>query len=143
MTYNELKSIFRYLAHMIVISAVAGAAGAILVAAFSTLLDILIEATPRLLPRAPFLLPVIGALITGSLILKRVPGAGGEGIPSYIAAANKKWGHFNTATTVLKFPATLITLGFYGSGLRSDTPPRIPHTTVSWHAAWRPCSRPL
>ena len=87
-----------------------------MVAAFSTILDILIEAPPRLPHRAPFLFPVIGALIAGILVLKRVLGAGGEGIPSYIAAVNKKWGHLNTAATVLKFPATLITLGFYGSG---------------------------
>ncbi len=76
----------------------------------------MIAASPRWIPRVPFLLPFTGALIVGVLFLRRVPESGGEGIPSYLASVNRGNGRLNLAATVLKFPATIVTLGSYGSG---------------------------
>lgn len=72
--------------------------------------------TPLLFPKAPFLLPAIGALIVGLFFLRRVPESGGEGIPEYIITVNKGSGRLSPLVTLLKYPATLITLGFFGSG---------------------------
>jgi len=66
--------------------------------------------------RAPFLLPIAGALIVGLLFLRKVPESGGEGIPEYIIKVNRGTGNLSPLVTLLKYPATLITLGLYGSG---------------------------
>lgn len=113
---REFQQKFHYLVRLVIIPIVAGVIAAAIVAIFIVLLDRVIAATPHLIPRAPFVLPVIGALLVGALILRWIPGAGGEGIPAYINAVNRENGRMSLAATVLKFPATILTLGFHGSG---------------------------
>lgn len=89
---------------------------AIVVALFNGALEWLTDAAPRWISRAPFILPLLGSVIVGTLFLRRVPGSGGEGIPSYLRSVNAGTGRLGLAATVLKFPATIITLGSYCSG---------------------------
>ncbi|MBN1885891.1 MAG: chloride channel protein [Candidatus Krumholzibacteriota bacterium] len=102
-------------ARWIVVAAVTGVLGALLVAGFDRSLQLALELS-RSLPRGAFLLPIAGAALVGATILRRVPGAGGEGIPSYLLAVNQGRGMLDGAATILKFPATVITLGSGCSG---------------------------
>lgn len=111
-----MQQSFVLLARWIVIALVTGVCSAVIVALFNDALEWLIAAAPGHIPRAPFVLPLIGAVIVGTLILRRVPGAGGEGIPSYLRSVNAGTGRLNIAATILKFPATIITLGSHCSG---------------------------
>ncbi|GEM_PF-545631 len=101
---------------ILVISLFAGMTGACLVALFMATLEALIRNSSRLIPFAEFLTPMAGALLVGSIIIRRFPGAGGEGTNDYIYAVNHKGGRLSLADTLLKFPATILTLGFHGSG---------------------------
>jgi CIC family chloride channel protein len=101
---------------LILIPVITGVAGAAIVALFMFCLTYLIDAVPRLAPRFSPVTPVIGALLVGSLILRFFPGAGGEGTPAYLATVNRGDGRLNLRHTLLKFPATVLTLGLYCSG---------------------------
>ena len=104
-----------YIACIIPVAVLAGLVGSATVALFNALL-VALQRTALLIPRVTFLLPVAGALITGSLILRFFPGAGGEGVPLYLLAVNRDGGRFRLIDTLLKFPATILTLGTFGSG---------------------------
>lgn len=111
-----MKEYAAILARWLSIAAVAGVSSAAVVAAFNGLLTWVIERSPGLISRAPQLVPVLGALLVGSLFLRWLPSTGGEGIPAYIFGVNREQGKFRILDSVLKFPATIITLGFHGSG---------------------------
>ncbi len=64
----------------------------------------------------PFLWPVIGAVPVGLFVYKLVPGAMGEGIPSYLESIRKGEGDLSFRETVFKFFAAFLTLGFLGNG---------------------------
>jgi len=100
----------------VVISLVAGTSGAAVVAVFMKTLYYLSDRITGTAYLPGFLIPLIGASLTGLLILRFFPGAGGDGTNSYIQAVNKQDGRLRGIDTVMKIPATLITLGFYGSG---------------------------
>jgi CIC family chloride channel protein len=112
---SDHRQSLRYIACILPVAALAGIVGSATVALFNAALAAL-QQTVLLIPRAPFLLPVAGALITGSLILRFIPGAGGEGVPLYLLAVNRDGGRFRLIDTALKFPATILTLGTFGSG---------------------------
>jgi CIC family chloride channel protein len=95
---------------------VTGVCSAIVVALFNGTLEWLIASSPHWIPTAPFILPLLGSVIVGTILLRRVPESGGEGIPSYLRSVNTGTGRLNLTATVLKFPATIITLGSYCSG---------------------------
>lgn len=99
-----------------ILAALIGPATALLVWGFRKSLDALVDLTPRIFPFAPYLTPLLGALLVGTLILRSFPGAGGEGTPSYLLAINRDRGKISLADTILKIPASLISLGFHGSG---------------------------
>ncbi|MDZ7860832.1 MAG: chloride channel protein [Candidatus Krumholzibacteriota bacterium] len=101
---------------MIILSVLAGISGAVIVEAFTSTLKFISKYTDRADNLWGFLLPVAGAFILGSLILRYHSDAGHDGIPSYIKAINQKGGKFSTPATLLKIPATLLTLGLCGSG---------------------------
>lgn len=98
------------------LAAAVGAVSAAVVAGFTHTLEIIVSGLARTGPAALSLLPAAGALLCGALILRQVPEAGGEGIPGYLIGVNRRNGFFNASATLLKIPATLITLGFGGSG---------------------------
>ncbi len=104
------------LARWVLLALVIGTAGAVIVALFNGLLGLTIDRSSLILTGAPFLLPITAALLEGGLILRYVPGAGGEGIPSYILAINRARGKMSYLEALLKFPATILTLGMGGSG---------------------------
>ncbi|UCF06453.1 MAG: chloride channel protein [bacterium] len=116
MKEDNIREYFTVLIRWIGIAAVAGIPSALVVAAFNSILKYVIARSPALLPRAPYLIPIVGAFLVGILFLRWKPGSGGEGIPSYIIGVNRDWGRFDPVSTVLKFPATIVTLGFHGSG---------------------------
>ncbi|MBN1164887.1 MAG: chloride channel protein [Candidatus Krumholzibacteriota bacterium] len=97
-------------------STLIGGAGAAVVAAFDTLLGLVIRTAPRILPGAPYLTPALGAVLVGYLILKPFPAAGGEGVPNYLIAVNRDRGKMRLRDALMKFPATILTLGCGGSG---------------------------
>ncbi len=101
---------------ILVVSAVSGVAGALVVAGFTKALSLILAAWERLSSPVLFLVPVGGALVSGGLILRYFPGAGRDGTLSYIISVNRNGGKFEAADTIMKIPATLITLGSYGSG---------------------------
>lgn len=107
---------FTLLARWIAVALVTGICSAIVVSLFNGLLEWLIAASPRWIPRIPFILPLLGALAVGTLFLRRVPGSGGEGIPAYLRSVNGTAGRLDPASTLVKFPATIITLGSHCSG---------------------------
>ena len=116
MKSKSMKEYAAILARWLLIAAVAGVSSAAIVAAFNGLLTRMIERSPGLIPRVPQLVPVLGALLAGTLFLRWLPGTGGEGIPAYILGVNMEKGKFRILDSVLKFPATFVTLGFHGSG---------------------------
>jgi CIC family chloride channel protein len=101
---------------LILIPVIAGVAGAVIVALFMICLNYLVDTVPLLARRFSPVTPVIGALLVGSFIIRFVPGAGGEGTPDYLATVNKGDGRLSLRDTLLKFPATVLTLGLYCSG---------------------------
>ena len=114
MKSNNRESM-RYIACILPVAAVAGVVGSGTVALFNMSLGALHRAA-LLVPFASFLLPAAGALAAGALILRFFPGAGGEGVPLYLVAVNRDGGRFRFIDVLLKFPATLLTLGTFGSG---------------------------
>jgi CIC family chloride channel protein len=112
---GDHRQSLQYIACILPVAALAGIVGSGTVALFNSALAAL-QRIALLAPHALFLLPVAGALITGSLILRFFPGAGGEGVPLYLLAVNRDGGRFRLIDTVLKFPATILTLGTFGSG---------------------------
>lgn len=101
---------------IILIALVTGSVSASAVFLFDLSLDAVYRLTAAPIGTSRLLIPVAGALAVGLLILRKVPEAGGEGIPSYIASVDFAEGRMDLAATILKFPATVITLGFLGSG---------------------------
>ncbi len=112
---RDHRESLRYIACVLPVAAVAGVVGSGIVALFGYSLAALQRAA-LLASGASFLLPVAGALVTGALILRFSPGAGGEGVPLYLVAVNRDGGRFRLLEVVLKFPATILTLGTFGSG---------------------------
>lgn len=113
---NESVKPFVTLARWIIIAVVAGASSAAVVTVFNVTVKWTAATAGGLLPHARFLLPVLGAFLVGSTILRWIPGAGGEGVPSYILGANRNDGRLSLPGTILKLPASVLTLGLYGSG---------------------------
>jgi CIC family chloride channel protein len=111
---NHRQSL-NYITRILPVVLVAGIVGSGTVALLKAALEGL-ERAAASLPFAPFLLPVAGALIVGTLILRLRPGAGGEGVPLYLVAVNREDGRLDITDSVLKFPATVLTLGTWGSG---------------------------
>ncbi|MBN2070015.1 MAG: chloride channel protein [Candidatus Krumholzibacteriota bacterium] len=116
MAANKRRELFSLPGKWMLISVMVGPATAVTVWGFMILLRVIIDFSPRLIPAAPWIAPFVGATLVGGLILRFIPGAGGEGIPSYLVAVNRNHGRISLAGTLLKIPATLFTLGFYGSG---------------------------
>ncbi len=112
---SDHRQSLQYIACILPVAVLAGIVGSATVALFNAALAALQQAA-LLIPRVTFLLPVAGALVTGSLILRFYPGAGGEGVPLYLLAVNRDGGRFRLIDTALKFPATILTLGAFGSG---------------------------
>lgn len=112
---NSHRQSLIYIARLLPVALVAGIVGSGTVALFIEALAGLESVTAHI-PYAPFLLPVAGALLVGALILRYHPGAGGEGVPLYIVAVNRDGGRLGIIDTLLKFPATILTLGTWGSG---------------------------
>ncbi|MGM0484706.1 MAG: chloride channel protein, partial [Candidatus Krumholzibacteriota bacterium] len=110
------EKLIHKLAGTVVIAVAAGITGAGLLKLFMKALDYLSARTAAVTVLPGFLVPVAGAALTGLVILRYFPGAGGDGTNSYIEAVNDGSGSFRGADTFMKIPATLITLGFYGSG---------------------------
>ncbi len=94
---------------------VAGVGGAVLVRSFEMLLTFLpvYRAQPLLHPVAD---AVMAALVTGFFLYWFAPGAAGEGIPAYLDAIRDRDGSLSFKDTVIKYPAALLALGFWGSG---------------------------
>lgn len=60
--------------------------------------------------------PLLGAVPVGLLLYKLVPGAMGEGIPSYLESVRNGHGKLSLRDSVFKFFAALLTLGTFGNG---------------------------
>jgi CIC family chloride channel protein len=104
-----------YLIFVIPVAIFAGLVGSGVV----TLFNIALAAVQRivlLMPGVQYLAPAAGALVVGFLILRFVPGAGGEGVPPYIISVNMSCGKQGIIESVLRFPASVLTLGSFGSG---------------------------
>ncbi|MDA3948012.1 MAG: chloride channel protein [Spirochaeta sp.] len=94
---------------------VAGALAAALVRAFDVALTFL--STYTVLRAVHPLVGAAGAAIVAGLFLYRLaPGAAGEGIPAYLDAIRDRDGTLPFRDTIVKFPAAVITLAFWGSG---------------------------
>lgn len=60
--------------------------------------------------------PLLGAIPVGFLVYRAVPGAMGEGIPSYLESVRRGNGRLSFRETAFKFFAALLTLGTLGNG---------------------------
>ncbi|MBD3180224.1 MAG: hypothetical protein GF417_11950, partial [Candidatus Latescibacteria bacterium] len=107
---------FHELTGTVVISVIAGTMGAGLVRLFMIGLEYISSGITRVGIIPQYLIPLAGAFIAGLGILRFFPGAGGDGTNDYIDSVNRQGGRFRMADTLAKIPATLITLGMYGSG---------------------------
>lgn len=101
---------------MVVLALVTGVPAALITAVFTDSLSAALTLAGRIPPHLRPLLPPAGALVAGLLILRRWPDAGGEGMQSYINGISLRDGRLDTTSTLLKFPATVITLSLWGSG---------------------------
>ncbi|MCD6379053.1 chloride channel protein, partial [bacterium] len=115
MEKEHKKSIHEFLG-ILVISALAGINGSVIVAIFTLTLEFITKYVTRV-PRVPgFLFPIAGTLIVGFFILRYFSDTSYDGTFSYIHTVNHKQGKFSTPDTLMKIPATLLTLGCLGSG---------------------------
>ncbi len=111
----ENRASILYLIRWILIALVAGVIGSLLVGLFEIALSI----TQDLFLRSRLPIPIVailGAVITGSLIYRVEPDAAGEGMPTYITGLNRFDGAFPLSATIMKIPASFITLATFGSG---------------------------
>jgi CIC family chloride channel protein len=100
----------------VIISVAAGFIGSAVTALFLAALEYLTGLVSGAEYMPGFLIPSAGAFLAGLLIIRFFPGAGGDGTNQYIDSVNNRGGRFRASNTLIKIPATLITLGFYGSG---------------------------
>ena len=112
---EETRASYGYLLRWVAVSLWAGALAALVVAGVRWVLDhsaefLLVTAVP------PPIFAAAGALIAGFVIYKLSPDAAGEGIPAYLFGLNHQNAHFPWRPTVAKLPATLLTLGAFGTG---------------------------
>ncbi|MFP4210148.1 MAG: chloride channel protein [Alkalispirochaeta sp.] len=65
---------------------------------------------------SPIPLAIAAALVTGFVLYRIAPTAAGEGIPAYLDAIRDRDAALPLRDTIVKYPAALLSLGFYGSG---------------------------
>jgi len=116
--YTSMKTekLVHKLARTAVIALASGITGAGLLKLFMEALDYLSAKAAAVTAVPGYLVPLAGAALTGLIILRHFPGAGGDGTEAYIEAMHSGGESLRGADTIMKIPATLITLGFYGSG---------------------------
>ncbi len=113
---DETKFNISTIIRWILTGLLAGATGAATVALFTRALqltEVQVQAVP---PHLKFLLPVAGAVAVGWSAIRFIPEAGGEGTQSYIGYVNSENDSLGIAATLIKFPATVVTLGSHCSG---------------------------
>lgn len=110
------KNSFMYVIRTLSIAIVTGIAAALVVFLFGLCLDKMLMFVDALGHRAWMVMPFAAAIFVGLLILRKDPFAGGEGLQYYITAVNLRHGKLSRRATILRFPATLITLTMFGSG---------------------------
>ncbi|MFO7916365.1 MAG: hypothetical protein R6U43_11835 [Candidatus Krumholzibacteriales bacterium] len=93
------EKLIHKLAGTVVIAVAAGITGAGLLKLFMKALDYLSARTAAVTVLPGFLVPVAGAALTGLVILRYFPGAGGDGTNSYIEAVNNGSGSFRGVDT--------------------------------------------
>lgn len=64
----------------------------------------------------PLIAATVAAIVAGTVLYRIAPGAAGEGIPAYLDAIRDRDATLPLLDTVIKLPAALLALGFYGSG---------------------------
>jgi len=116
----------------VAIAVIAGIGSSFVVALFDFCLEYMLGFFGSLGTGASIALPFAGAVLAGLFILRKVPSAGGEGVQYYIDAVNFEEGRFDLKATVLRFPATLISLAMFGSGGVVGPLTRICAGTGSW-----------
>ncbi len=130
---NEAKNNhYRFLIRTLVIAIFTGIAAALIVALFGFCLDKMLEFVASLGRRAWMAMPFTAAILVGLLILRKSPAAGGEGLQFYITSVNIRDGKLSRRATILRFPATLLTLTMFGSGGIVGPLARICAGTGSW-----------
>jgi len=113
---SDIKTSSNLLARWILVAFVTGTASSVIVTSFLFLLRKINVTLNRASSRLEVLLPILGAVIVGTLILRKFPQAGGEGVPVYIVGTNIGKGRFNYVSAVFRYPVTLISLALKFSG---------------------------
>jgi CIC family chloride channel protein len=113
---DDRRKSYAYIARTLAIAVIAGVSSALVVALFGHLLEFLLQSIEKFSSSFWPLLPFVTALIVGLLVLRKYPAAGGEGMQYYITAVNNRDGKLSRTETVLRFPATLLTIAFFGAG---------------------------
>jgi CIC family chloride channel protein len=105
----------RFLLRWTIQAAISGIAAASLVHLFDATLRILWSwHQVSGIPAIP--LAIAAATITGVFLYRLAPTAAGEGIPAYLDAIKDRDAVLPLRDTIVKYPAALLSLGFYGSG---------------------------
>lgn len=111
------------------IAVILGLAGGVTAALFKAALDLAQEwvllrfagfpfspETDGMLPRSLFfLVPAVGGLLSGLLVYRFAPDAAGAGTDALIDAFHNKGGNIPVRTSIVKFLASVVTLGSGGS----------------------------
>ncbi len=105
----------KFLLRWAVQGVVAGTCGAILVRSFDFFLSFL-PAYRSVALVHPVVDAILSALLVGLVLYRLAPGAAGEGIPAYLDAIGDRDGVLPLKDTLIKYPAALASLGFWGSG---------------------------
>jgi len=107
----NIKLLVRWTIHAVV----AGVSGVLIVHSFDWALTFLpaYRGAPLIHPLAD---AVIAAAVAGLILYRIAPGAAGEGIPAYLDAIRDGDGSLPFLDTLIKYPAALLALGFWGSG---------------------------
>jgi CIC family chloride channel protein len=106
----------RQIIRTVLIAIITGISAALIVAFFGFCLDKMLGFAYSLGQRAWLVMPFAAAIFVGLFILRKNPFAGGEGMQYYITAVNLRDGKLSRKATILRFPATLLTLTMFGSG---------------------------
>ena len=110
------RTSYRHVIRTMSIAVVTGISAALVVALFHFCLEKMLGFVDSQGNRIWMAMPFAAALLVGLLILRKSPFAGGEGVQFYITAVNLRDGKLSRKATILRFPATLITLTMFGSG---------------------------
>ncbi len=115
MSQGKTKT-YELLLRWVTVALVAGICGNVVVQLTGFLIDTMQNFLRSFTLIPPLVWPILGAFPVGLVVYNLMPGAMGEGVPSYLEAVRNHDGHLSTRETLFNAFALVITLGTLGAG---------------------------